>query len=564
MQTLTESQKARVAIRSLKTITDALALRGFYRPSGRFGKSLSESLKILNPEIYGSMNDSKVVEIKGLEYIVDRLPKGVEKCERIILTEEGQFKETTFEKLEPLKRRRTAYKINDKEMCFVISRGLSELYDIITHITFLYIESKKVYTKMKDEHENITIEWGKLEKYINYSTAEKKKNLDSALWNLSLILGRPFSETKQTYNYFEINRKNHKSCNCFFTTIYEMGKRIKNEKESDKKDLVIYFSPSLINIIGQQHFGKKWAENIKNKICQLGFEKRPIHIISANLHSVVNTLYANKISQSKGFNSKEKNIYDFYYENQDEQKNIKEYAKKHGFYEIKDKSETHIDTQLIDLSKIDSKGVCPEIKTDLSCIEKTKPIILVMDYAFGAQASELMENLLAPYFFNENKIPKKFNFRSISIMGKAGILTGKKGDIMLATAHVFEGTSDNYIFNNDLTDKDFTESVDVYTGPLITVLGTSLQNQYVLKRLKASWKAIGLEMEGGHYQRAISSAKIKGYIPDNIKIRYAYYASDNPIKSGQTLAEAALGKEGIKPTYFITEAIIKKILEDPC
>ncbi len=564
MQILTESQKARIAIRSLKTITDALALRGFYRPSGQFGKSLSESLKILNPEIYGSMNDSRIIEIKGLEYVIDRMPKGIEKCERIILTEEGQFKDTTFKKLEPLKRRRTVYKIADKEMCFVISRGLSELYDIITHITFLYIESTKVYTKIKDDYGNITIEWDKLEKYINYSNTEKKKNLDSAIWNLSLILGRPFSETKQTYRYFETNRENHKSCNCFFTTIYEMGKRIKDEKESDKKDLVIYFSPSLINIIGQQHFGKKWAENIKNKIYQLGLEKRPLHIISANLHSIVNTLYANKISQNKGFDSHEKNIYDFYYENQDEQKNIKEYAAKHGFYEIKDKFETHIDTQLIDISKIDIKSICPEINIDMLCINETKPVILVMDYAFGAQAFELMENLLAPDFSTENKKPKKFNIRSISIMGKAGILTGKKGDIMLATAHVFEGTSDNYIFDNDLTDKDFTESVDVYTGPVITVLGTSLQNKYVLTRLQASWKAIGLEMEGGHYQRAISSAKIKGYIPGNVKIRYAYYASDNPIKSGQTLAEAALGEEGIKPTYFITEAIIKKILEDPC
>jgi len=42
-------------------------------------------------------------------------------------------------------------------------------------------------------------------------------------------------------------------------------------------------------------------------------------------------------------------------------------------------------------------------------------------------------------------------------------------------------------------------------------------------------------------------------------VRYAYYASDNPLKSGQTLASGALGTEGIRPTYMITKAILEKI-----
>ena len=31
------------------------------------------------------------------------------------------------------------------------------------------------------------------------------------------------------------------------------------------------------------------------------------------------------------------------------------------------------------------------------------------------------------------------------------------------------------------------------------------------------------------------------------------------IKSGQTLASGSLGREGIRPTYMITKAILKKI-----
>ena len=136
MPDLTRSQKARVAIQSFKTMVNVLALRGFYRPSGRMGQKLAEYLSTLSPEIYGSMNDSRVTELKGLEYVIDRLPQGIEACTRIILTEEEQYEGSAFEKVIPLKRRRTCYRISPTEYCFVITRGMTEIYDIITHITF--------------------------------------------------------------------------------------------------------------------------------------------------------------------------------------------------------------------------------------------------------------------------------------------------------------------------------------------------------------------------------------------------------------------------------------------
>ena len=144
-------------------------------------------------------------------------------------------------------------------------------------------------------------------------------------------------------------------------------------------------------------------------------------------------------------------------------------------------------------------------------------------------------------------------------MGKAGILPGKKGDIMLPNSHVFDGTAENYIFQNDLQKHDFDKGVDVYVGPIITVLGTSLQNRDMLQRFLSEWNTIGLEMEGGYYHRAINVAIIKGHISPGIEVRYAYYASDNPLQSGQTLATGPMGKAGIKPTYMITKVILGRI-----
>ena len=152
--------------------------------------------------------------------------------------------------------------------------------------------------------------------------------------------------------------------------------------------------------------------------------------------------------------------------------------------------------------------------------------------------------------------------KSISIMGKAGILEGGKSDIMIPSAHIFEGTADNYPFKNELKKDDLEGfGVNVYEGTMVTVLGTSLQNKDLLTFFHDStWKAIGLEMEGAHYQKAIQSAsKIRGNISENVKVRYAYYASDNPLETGGTLASGGLGTSGVRPTYAITQKILEQI-----
>ncbi len=554
---LTKSQKARMAIQSFKTIAHALAIRGFYRPSEKMGQSLAECLENLEPEIYGSMNDPRVVELKGLEYVIDRMPRGIENCIRIILTEEEEFSPDFFEYLVSLKRRRTCYRISDKEICFVITRGLSEIYDILAHITFLHGEAKKIRSRMRDEAGDITVEWKQLENTVTNLDKLKNHELEQAVWNLSLILGRPYHQTRESYDHFEKNRIKHNSNNGLFSLIYHLGKRMDEEIELRDNALIIYLTPSLMKIIGHQKYGEIWAMNIKNKLAGLGLEKRPIHIISANLHSILNLIYGWASVKDIGgqFGEKSENLYDFIKEIKDKRETIINYAKAHGFYEIPDMSGTHIDCQIIDTALVDFVSLHPDLNFNIPNGEK--PVLLVMDYAFGIQAFEVMDNLLNPFSKEDEKI--FMNINSISVMGKAGILAGKKGDIMLATAHVIEGSSDNYIFENDLSEKDFNDNTGVYKGPMITVVGTSLQNRDMLRKFQESWHTIGLEMEGGHYQRAISAAIIKGHIQKEIKVRYAYYASDNPLVVGETLASGEMGEGGIRPTYMVTKVILEKI-----
>jgi hypothetical protein len=225
---------------------------------------------------------------------------------------------------------------------------------------------------------------------------------------------------------------------------------------------------------------------------------------------------------------------------------------------IDDKSGTNIDVQVIDTAKVDFK-----YNSTLTSPKEAEnsPVIIVMDYAFGEQAYETIDELLKPF---KTKSKTYFlNVESISVMGKAGILEGEKGDIMIPSAHIFEGTADNYPFKNELKKEDFNDQgVDVYEGTMVTVLGTSLQNKELLKFFhESTWEVIGLEMEGVHYQKAIQSAsKIRNSISPEVKVRYAYYASDNPLETGSTLASGGLGLTGVRPTYVITHQILKQII----
>ena len=67
-------------------------------------------------------------------------------------------------------------------------------------------------------------------------------------------------------------------------------------------------------------------------------------------------------------------------------------------------------------------------------------------------------------------------------------------------------------------------------------------------------------MEGAHYQKAIQAAThIRKSVNPDLKLRYAYYASDNPLVTGHTLSSGSLGVDGVKPTYLITVEILKGI-----
>lgn len=541
------------AIERLYVTMRHLFYRGFFKPDGVSGSSLRSLLMNINPEIYGSMNVPNKIELDGLMYVLDRLPEGIEETAFVHLTSDEGFDKASFEAIVPKKRRRDCYRIDEHQMNIEVLLGRSEIYDILTHLTFLYIEADKIRNLgfLMEEDGRPKRIWKIIEEVAIGEKIFSRKEKEVALIHLSSLLGRTFDETLVAYNAFGSDENPDR----FFKIIYFLGRNSMDDY-NEIREREIHFSAILRERVGHHYFGEKWAKKVKEVLVENDLGMRPLHIISANMHSVKNMLFANQALKKKNTKDADYKLYEEISDKKSLQDKILEYSLQQGLIYIQDKSGSNIDVQIIDLSKIDFNNT-PFEGTKFS----GEDVILVFDYAFGEQAYEIMDELLRPYNVEEEVYTMKV--KSVSIMGKAGILFGEKGDIMIPTSHIFEGTADNYVFENALKLEDFEDDeLQSFEGGMITVLGTSLQNKDILQYFQTtSWKAIGLEMEGAHYQKAIQVAsKIRKHISEDLFVCYAYYASDNPLKTGSTLSSGGLGLTGVKPTYLITLKILEKIL----
>jgi len=553
--TRTRAQESSAAVERLYITMRHLFNRGFYKPMGVSGETLREALLLLRPEIYGSIADEKV-ELSGLLYVIERLPIGIEECRYINLTSDEGYSQSHFKPIVPPKRRRNCYRIDYEQMNIEITRGRSDIYDVLTHLTFMFVESHKIKDRILiDDDDNVSRDWLKLEHAVLAQEPLSLTEREIAISHTTIILGRSFAEINDIYSAFATEENPDR----FLHVIYWLGK-IALEEVLENNKRTITFSPILRERLGHHIYGEIWATKIKTELQRLQLLNRPLHIISANMHSVMNSIFASDVLKSKLRGKDKTEIFEELSKtgNSDLRALVAERATNEGMLFLPDTSGTNIDVQIFDTAKIKfdntafSKYAVPENTAD-------KPVLIVMDYAFGEQAYETIDELLKP--FNKDF---HLNVESVSIMGKAGILVGEKGDIMIPTAHINEGTGDNYPFENELNVEMFEgNDIPVFGGSMITVLGTSLQNKDLLKFFHDStWRVIGLEMEGAHYQKAIQSAsKIRKSINPDIKVRYAYYASDNPLETGSTLASGGLGASGVKPTYLITIKILEQIFK---
>ena len=274
----TRAQESTNAIERLYITMRLLLNRGFYKPSGVSGNALRTALLSLRPEIYGSIAEDKA-ELNGLIYVLERLPIGIEECRFINLTSDEGFSKSHIKPIIPPKRRRNCYRIDDEQMNIEITRGRSDIYDILTHLTFLYIESTKICNRVLiDEGKKTVRDWQKI---VEFVTKKKKSNEERevALIHAANILGRSFDEVSDTHAKLKTKEQEDR----FLNIVYWLG-NLAIEEETTGNKRTVTFTPLLRERIGHHIHGERWAKKIKETLKRNGLLNRPIHIISANMH----------------------------------------------------------------------------------------------------------------------------------------------------------------------------------------------------------------------------------------------------------------------------------------
>ena len=270
--TRSRAQESSAAVERLYITMRHLFNRGFYKPMGVSGETLREALLQLRPEIYGSIAEEKV-ELSGLLYVIERLPIGIEECRFINLTSDEGYSKSHFQPIVPPKRRRNCYRIDEEQMNVEITRGRSDIYDILTHLTFIFIESHKIKDRiLVDEgSDETTRDWQKLSIYVQQAKKLTLIEKEKAISHAANILGRTFAEVLDVYDKFGNAEKPDR----FLQIIYWLGKLAVDEVVFNKKR-TITFSPVLRERLGHHIHGEIWANQIKQVLKENELLDRPI------------------------------------------------------------------------------------------------------------------------------------------------------------------------------------------------------------------------------------------------------------------------------------------------
>jgi len=320
---------------------------------------------------------------------------------------------------------------------------------------------------------------------------------------------------------------------------------------------------------------------------------RPIYFVSSNTHSITNMISGYALS-------KESELIDFLKKMDDQslfhewdlisrnklsakKENLLYYVLKKyqqtpaGAYTVKEQQEIEngggifrisgyntfdIETQIIELSKINTENIDPRIKLDnIEKLKKSEAILFNIDYPLGMTAFNVM-----------TKFAEEFeDVRGIYIMGKAASLNGIYGDVIIPTAVHDIHSQNTYLFQNCFTASDI-EPWLVYGSILdnqraVSVFGTFLQNHRFVETLYQGGYT-DIEMEAGPYLSAIYEMVRPDRHPTNefitlynnrFDLGILHYVSDTPMSKGKNLGAGTLSYFGMDSTYATSIAILRRI-----
>ncbi len=244
---------------------------------------------------------------------------------------------------------------------------------------------------------------------------------------------------------------------------------------------------------------------------------------------------------------------------------VQEHDADGGISTIESPGRIDVSAQLIELSKLDPTRFDPRLDIEgLESLAESNAVIINIDYPLG----------MAAYHHLSRLAQGAGDIRGVYVMGKAAILNGRVGDIMISTAAFDEHSQNTYLFRNCFTAGDVQSYVKQGTvldnQKSLTVRGSFLQNRDYMGVFYRDGYTV-LEMEAGPYLSAVYELVSPNRHPKDevvhlsnrlpFELGILHYASDTPYSRRQSLLSKSLSYFGMESTYACAIAITRRILE---
>jgi hypothetical protein len=534
------SLESRLAIEEFETLAKGVLLRGYYRPGGESGSSLRKLMAVSRPALYPYVNDPERVDAGALSYVLRRLPDGIWSVRQITVAREIESEVADdFDPVETPARRRQTFRTGESSYVTAFGGGMTDLLDFISALTCYQIESDKMrarysaYRQKLEESPGTSSAWAIVDAWHPGAPEPSGEERKSLLHGLSVEMRSDYASVKAL----------DASLGGRFLEV------VASICRSAPRDLKVVFSERF-GLVGKYSLkAKEWAAAVASVTNSRGAADSPVYIVSSNLHSVANCLspFVREYASERGLDP----ALDY--------GELREELGTPGMLEARAKRDAEGGIvpvrvpaempfcQVAFLEAIEPSLADPRLGWD----RRVEGTIVNMDYAFGEEG-----------FFLFNELFELFGdrVRGVYIMGKAGTLGGARGDIMLPGFFVKQGSGEAYDIGNCLAPEDFAGlgGFAVHTGgPMLTVAGTFLQNNDVLRYFRDSWGALGVEMEGIPYAKALMHAVLRKRVKEGTRAGVCYYASDAPLAGD--LLSIPLGSGGVGPVYAATIAILRSV-----
>ncbi|WP_319415964.1 cyclic nucleotide-binding domain-containing protein [Marispirochaeta aestuarii] len=518
-------------------------------------RGLLRHYRELEPALHPLLR-SHEIDFGALLYAVRRLPENVTRNHTYLLTDDlpTEFSEPElfFTAIESKARRRDIWEMLPGKSMVLLRSGMSDMVDIITLLCLYAVEAVKIRSRLHDPFSIRLVEEGKLQQHQN---PEKTAEIESSLLEQLDFSPPEIEGLKSVWPRAVLPRLSE----------------IVRHRESINIDFRRHVTTF------HRHRSQAWTHQVADAAKELlGFEPAdlpedvPVYIISSNDHSVANCLNPDPRRYGDQILQWGKEIRHPYTENAWENTEDLIYAMGPDFWRAHPGLErcNELECGLLRLSDTASTGIQVQLVNiaalKLDALDRSIPrpgspgtgLIINIDYAFGEQAEDIIRNLIL--LFGRN-------LAGINVLGKAGALVGRRGDILIPDAFIEQASDRFYPLSGAQpgTAERLARLVpgrDVHSGPILTVAGTLMQNRRMLYFYRHIWGCIGLEMEGTFYYRQLLEAGELGVIPREVPIRFLYYVSDLPLAHRDSLSVRLHPSMGIPPLYGITREILTSIL----